>query len=65
MSYYTDILITLNYEDYENAQSFYEKLMYIPGIGIDTEKYQTSEDTKEEKERIDFPYDRHYTLFYR
>ncbi|EHO21503.1 hypothetical protein HMPREF9466_00360 [Fusobacterium necrophorum subsp. funduliforme 1_1_36S] len=28
-----------------------KKLMYIPGIGIDTEKYQTSEDTKEEKEK--------------
>ncbi|SQC98609.1 Uncharacterised protein [Fusobacterium necrophorum subsp. necrophorum] len=22
LSYYTDVLITLNYEDYENAQSF-------------------------------------------
>ncbi|AVQ20879.1 glycosyltransferase family 1 protein [Fusobacterium necrophorum subsp. funduliforme] len=52
LSYYTDILITLNYEDYENAQSFFmKKLMYIPGIGIDTEKYQTSEDTKEEKRK--------------
>lgn len=52
LSYYTDILITLNHEDYENAQSFFmKKLMYIPGIGIDTEKYQTSEDTKEEKRK--------------
>lgn len=52
LSYYTDILITLNYEDYENAQSFFmKKLMYIPGIGIDTEKYQASEDIKEEKRK--------------
>lgn len=52
LSYYTDVLITLNYEDYENAQSFFmKKLMYIPGIGIDTRKYQVSKDVKEEKRK--------------
>lgn len=39
LSKYTDILITINQEDYKRAQTFYAKRVeYIPGIGINTEK---------------------------
>lgn len=52
LSRYTDILITLNYEDYENAKTFFmKKLVYIPGIGIDFQKYQISEETKQENRK--------------
>lgn len=38
LSKYTNILITINQEDYKRAQTFYaEKVEYIPGVGIDTE----------------------------
>lgn len=39
LSKYTDILITINQEDYKRAQTFYaKKVEYIPGVGLDTEK---------------------------
>lgn len=39
LSKYTDILITINQEDYIRAQNLYAKRVeYIPGIGIDTKK---------------------------
>ena len=38
LSKYTDILITINQEDYKRAQTFYaKKVEYISGVGIDTE----------------------------
>lgn len=38
LSKYTDILITINREDYKRAQSFKAgRVEYVPGIGIDTE----------------------------
>jgi len=41
---YTDILITINHEDYEQAKKFKLKpngrVCYIPGVGIDLSKYQ-------------------------
>ena len=40
---YTDVLITINHEDYARAQKFKlrngGKVYYIPGIGVDTHKY--------------------------
>lgn len=37
---YTDILITINKEDYESAKSFKaKKVEYIPGVGVDIDKY--------------------------
>ncbi|MEW9109060.1 MAG: glycosyltransferase family 4 protein [Cytobacillus gottheilii] len=37
---YTDVLITINKEDYEVAQKFKaKKVMYVPGIGVDTNKF--------------------------
>ena len=41
LSRYTDILITINQEDYKRASGkFYaKKIIYVPGIGVDTEKF--------------------------
>lgn len=39
LSRYTDVLITINGEDYERAKRFHaKKVCYVPGIGVDTEK---------------------------
>ena len=42
LSRYTDILITINQEDYKRALYNFKakKTEYIPGIGIDTQKYR-------------------------
>ena len=40
LSKFTDILITINQEDYKRAQHFYAKrVMYVPGVGIDLRKF--------------------------
>lgn len=40
LSKYTDVLITINHEDYEAAQRFKAKEYYLlPGIGINTSKF--------------------------
>ncbi|MCZ2257299.1 glycosyltransferase family 4 protein [Sporosarcina sp. G11-34] len=41
LSKYTDVLITINQEDYERARSSFNaiKTKSIPGVGIDTEKF--------------------------
>lgn len=40
LSKFTDTLITINKEDYERAQNFFQgNLEYIPGIGVDTRKF--------------------------
>ncbi|MEC1771902.1 glycosyltransferase family 4 protein [Schinkia azotoformans] len=39
LSKYTDVLITINNEDYNEAQKFKaKKVIYVPGIGVDTNK---------------------------
>lgn len=42
---YTDTLITINKEDYERAKSNFKakRVEYIPGVGIDVEKFNTME----------------------
>ena len=54
LSKWTDILITINKEDYKRAQKeFYaQKVLYVPGIGVNTEKFDSGLIDKEEK-RID------------
>ncbi|WP_138205054.1 glycosyltransferase family 4 protein [Haloimpatiens lingqiaonensis] len=38
---YTDVLITINKEDYDIAQKFKSvKVVYVPGVGVDTEKFK-------------------------
>lgn len=40
-SWYTDILITINKEDYERAKKRFhaKQIKYVPGVGVDTEKF--------------------------
>lgn len=39
-SRYTDVLVTINHEDYGRAKTFYaKKVEYIPGVGVDMEKF--------------------------
>lgn len=42
MSFWTDVLITINQEDYELARKFpvRKKTVYIPGVGVDTQAYR-------------------------
>jgi len=42
---YTDTLITINKEDYERAKSKFnaKRVEYVPGVGIDLEKFNTVE----------------------
>lgn len=40
LAHYTDVLITINKEDYARAQNFKaKKVEYVPGIGVDTKKF--------------------------
>lgn len=41
LSRYTDILITINKEDYRRAKKNFhaKKIVYVPGVGVDTEKF--------------------------
>ncbi len=46
---YTDDLITINHEDYELAKKkFKTKVHYIPGVGIDTKKFDFEMSDKEQ-----------------
>ena len=52
LAYWTDILVTVNLEDYRFAERNLKagRVFYIPGIGIDTEKFRTQwQGTKEER----------------
>lgn len=53
LSRWTDVLITINNEDYERAKKkFYMKrLVKIPGVGINLEKYGCVSITREEKRK--------------
>lgn len=45
---FTDLLITINQEDYANAQKFKaKKVVYVPGAGVDTHKFVASEGARE------------------
>lgn len=53
-SRYTDVLITINREDYMLAQKYMDaqRVVYIPGVGIDPEKFKLSGFDRKRK-RID------------
>lgn len=52
-SYFTDVLITINKEDYELAQKKMraKKIEYVPGVGIDIDKFKNTVIDKSEKRR--------------
>ena len=53
MSRYTDVLITINKEDYERAKCFKSKeLHFVSGVGIDLEKFAPSQNAKYTEEFI-------------
>lgn len=53
LSRWTDVLITINHEDYKLAKKKFKmkKLSYVPGIGIDTQREGLSQKEKEEKRK--------------
>ena len=54
-SWWTDILITINREDYQIAKKrlHAKKVRYIPGVGIDTEKFKNNSiDRKKKREEL-------------
>lgn len=48
-SRHTDVLITINKEDYERASRKFKakKTVYVPGIGVNTEKFKPNENGRE------------------
>ena len=47
-SRFTDMLITINQEDYSRARNFHAKeAVYVPGAGVDTHKFVASEGARE------------------
>lgn len=50
LSRYTDILITINKEDYQRGLKFKAKrIEYVPGVGIDLTKFYFNEDIRKQK----------------
>lgn len=46
----TDVLITINKEDYQRAKSFKaKKVIYVPGVGINTNKFRKRIGNRDEK----------------
>ncbi len=59
-SYFTDVLITINHEDYELAKKKMKakKVEYVPGVGIDVDKFKnTVVDRAEKRREIGVPED--------
>jgi glycosyltransferase involved in cell wall biosynthesis len=56
-SRYTDLIITINQEDYNNAQKFHcKRVEYVPGIGIHTEEFRNVKIDKHAK-RLELGFD--------
>lgn len=52
LSRYTDIIITINKEDYKRAKNFKNtRIEYIPGVGINTDKFENVKTDKEKKRK--------------
>lgn len=51
LSKYTDVIVTINQEDYNRATRSLKakRVVYIPGVGIDTKPYEKIQTTKSEK----------------
>jgi len=64
-SWMTDVLITINKEDYERAKKHLhaKKTEYIPGVGVDVEKFAVcSVDKKKKCEELGIPADKFILL---
>ena len=60
LAHWTDCLITINKEDYRRACKFKvrDKVEYVPGVGIDIEKYQNIKVNRQEmRKRLGIPQD--------
>lgn len=63
LSRYTDVLITINKEDYERAKTFKAgNVCYVPGVGIDLKKFRTDDNFYNSKREelcaeLNIPYD--------
>jgi glycosyltransferase involved in cell wall biosynthesis len=59
LSRYTDVLITINQVDSDVASKLHMKnLEYIPGVGLDTHKFETvAIDIKKKREMLGIPHD--------
>ncbi len=54
----TDVLITINKEDYERAKAFGTcRVEYVPGVGIDTDKFKAKEDQAERSTALKAEFD--------
>lgn len=52
LSYYTDLLLTMNQEDYDNAQKFAaNRTIKINGVGLDIDKFKACDEIRKEKVR--------------
>ena len=53
-SFFTDILITINKEDYNRAKSIFhaKKTEYVPGVGVDTKKFSLCDDRENIREEL-------------
>lgn len=60
----TDVLITINKEDYERAKKFKaKKVVYVPGVGLDTQKYANIVvDKKAKRKELGVPKDAFFIL---
>ena len=49
LSRYTDVLITINKEDYRRAKKYFKakKTVYVPGVGVDTKKFAPRQSGRE------------------
>lgn len=59
-SYFTDVLITINQEDYMFAKNKMKakQVLYIPGVGIDLQKFKSSSvDKKKKRAELNIPED--------
>lgn len=54
LSRYTDVLITINHEDYERARTKFhaKKTVYIPGVGVDLSRFRPVKLTGEKRREI-------------
>lgn len=56
-SYFTDVLICINKEDYELAKKKMKakKIEYVPGIGIDLKKFEAGTETNNKRAELSIP----------